>query len=78
MLNCVSPNEKKSMEVTASAVKRNGQTASGAMRAAVLVAPERIEVRSMARPAPAPGEVRVRLEGCGVCASNLPLWEGRS
>jgi threonine dehydrogenase-like Zn-dependent dehydrogenase len=21
--------------------------------------------------------VRVRLEGCGVCASNLPVWEGR-
>jgi threonine dehydrogenase-like Zn-dependent dehydrogenase len=26
---------------------------------------------------PAAGEVRVRLEGCGVCASNLPVWEGR-
>lgn len=22
-------------------------------------------------------QVRVRLEGCGVCASNLPLWQGR-
>ena len=27
-------------------------------------------------PEPGPGEVRVRLEGCGVCASNLPPWEG--
>lgn len=27
--------------------------------------------------APGPGEVRVRLEGCGVCGSNLPVWEGR-
>lgn len=26
---------------------------------------------------PGPGEVRVRLEGCGVCGSNLPVWEGR-
>jgi threonine dehydrogenase-like Zn-dependent dehydrogenase len=26
---------------------------------------------------PGAGEVRVRLEGCGVCASNLPVWEGR-
>lgn len=26
---------------------------------------------------PDAGEVRVRLEGCGVCASNLPVWEGR-
>jgi NADPH2:quinone reductase len=26
-----------------------------------------------------PGEdqVRVRLEGCGICASNLPVWEGK-
>src|SRR5215216_1902755 len=26
---------------------------------------------------PAAGEVRVRIEGCGVCASNLPVWEGK-
>jgi threonine dehydrogenase-like Zn-dependent dehydrogenase len=26
---------------------------------------------------PADDQVRVRLEGCGVCASNLPVWEGR-
>jgi threonine dehydrogenase-like Zn-dependent dehydrogenase len=28
-------------------------------------------------PAVGPQEVRVRLEGCGVCGSNLPVWEGR-
>lgn len=33
---------------------------------------EHVEVRSPGR-----GEVRVRLEGCGVCGSNLPAWEGR-
>ena len=26
---------------------------------------------------PGPGQVRVALEGCGVCGSNLPVWEGR-
>ena len=26
---------------------------------------------------PDAGEVLVRLHGCGVCASNLPVWEGR-
>ncbi|MGQ0562685.1 MAG: MDR/zinc-dependent alcohol dehydrogenase-like family protein [Gemmatimonadota bacterium] len=26
---------------------------------------------------PAAREVRIRLEGCGVCGSNLPVWEGR-
>ncbi len=47
------------------------------MRAAVLEAPGRMVVREVARPSPGPGQVRVRLEGCGVCASNLPPWEGR-
>jgi len=28
-------------------------------------------------PDPAPGEVRVHLEGAGICASELPVWEGR-
>jgi threonine dehydrogenase-like Zn-dependent dehydrogenase len=26
---------------------------------------------------PGPGQVRVRIEGCGVCGSSLPVWEGR-
>ncbi len=28
-------------------------------------------------PDPGPRQVRVRLEGAGICASELPLWEGR-
>ena len=47
------------------------------MRAAVIVAPGQIELRAMPMPMPGPGQVRVRLEGCGVCASNVPVWEGR-
>jgi threonine dehydrogenase-like Zn-dependent dehydrogenase len=47
------------------------------MQAAVLIAPETIEIQTVDRPAPAPGEVLVRLESCGVCSSNLPPWEGR-
>ena len=31
----------------------------------------------MPRPEVAPGQVRVAIEGCGVCGSNLPVWEGR-
>jgi threonine dehydrogenase-like Zn-dependent dehydrogenase len=47
------------------------------MRAAVIAASRSMEVVSTSTPSPAPGEVRVRLEGCGICASNLPVWEGR-
>src|SRR5438045_8519955 len=46
------------------------------MRAAVLPAPGRVEVREVALPQPDRGQVRIRLEGCGVCASNLGPWAG--
>lgn len=45
--------------------------------AAVLVAPGRFEFHRLPLPEPAAGRARVRLEGCGVCASSLPVWEGR-
>jgi threonine dehydrogenase-like Zn-dependent dehydrogenase len=47
------------------------------MQAAVLAAPERFETVVADRPEPGPGEVRVRLEGCGVCASNIEPWQGQ-
>lgn len=46
------------------------------MRAAVVTGPGDLHVEVVARPTPGPGEVRVRLEGCGVCASNLTPWAG--
>jgi threonine dehydrogenase-like Zn-dependent dehydrogenase len=51
--------------------------AAGTMRAAVLAAPGRIELAEVARPEPGAGQLRVRLEGSGVCGSNLPPFEGR-
>lgn len=50
---------------------------TGTMRAATVVAPGQIEVQTVPVPEPSAGQVRVRLEGCGVCASNIPPWEGR-
>jgi threonine dehydrogenase-like Zn-dependent dehydrogenase len=47
------------------------------MKSAVLSAPRQIEVRDIPLPELAAGEVLVRLRGCGVCASNLPVFEGR-
>ena len=44
--------------------------------AAVLTGPGRVEVRDAPLPQPGPGQVRLRLEGCGVCASNLGPWAG--
>ena len=46
-------------------------------RAAVISAPGEIDLRELEFGEPAAGEVRVQIEGCGVCASNLPLWEGK-
>jgi threonine dehydrogenase-like Zn-dependent dehydrogenase len=46
------------------------------MKAAVLAGPRRFRIEEVALPEPGPGEVRVRLEGCGVCASNVTPWEG--
>jgi threonine dehydrogenase-like Zn-dependent dehydrogenase len=49
---------------------------SDTMQAAVLTGPHQLAVHTVARPQPGNGEVRIRLEGCGVCASNLTPWEG--
>jgi threonine dehydrogenase-like Zn-dependent dehydrogenase len=46
-------------------------------RAASLQAPARTEMVSIDVPPVNDGQVRVRLQGCGVCASSLPVWEGR-
>jgi threonine dehydrogenase-like Zn-dependent dehydrogenase len=47
------------------------------MLAAVIAAASKAEVRAMPKPEIGPLGVRVRLEGCGVCHSNIPVWEGR-
>ena len=51
-------------------------SASGRMRAAVVTGPGRVALQDVPVPQPGPGQIRVRLEGCGVCASNLTPWEG--
>ena len=46
-------------------------------RAAVITRPGRIETKDTLFRVPLAGEVRVQLEGCGVCASNIPVWQGQ-
>jgi threonine dehydrogenase-like Zn-dependent dehydrogenase len=46
------------------------------MTAAVVTGPGTIRLDELPLPQPASREVRIRLEGCGVCASNLTPWSG--
>ena len=48
------------------------------MRAGVIASPRGATLASVERPEPGPGQVLLALEGSGVCASSIPVWEGRS
>jgi threonine dehydrogenase-like Zn-dependent dehydrogenase len=61
--------------VTSAATNAGART--GDMRAAVIAEPRRARVSPAPKRAPGDGEVRVRIEGCGVCGSNLPVWCGQ-
>jgi threonine dehydrogenase-like Zn-dependent dehydrogenase len=47
------------------------------MQAAVITAPGKIEMQTAEIPEPEADEVRIHMEGCGLCASNIPPWQGR-
>jgi len=51
-------------------------TATGTMKAARLTGPGELRFEDVPLPEPGAGQVRIRLEGCGVCASNLTPWGG--
>ncbi|MDB5472946.1 MAG: Zn-dependent alcohol dehydrogenase GroES-like protein [Devosia sp.] len=46
------------------------------MQAAVVTGPGVVAIEHHSLPVPQAGQVRIRLEGCGVCASNLGPWAG--
>jgi threonine dehydrogenase-like Zn-dependent dehydrogenase len=48
------------------------------MLAAVVTAPGEARLEQRPRPEPAPGELLIRVQGCGICASSIPLWQGRA
>lgn len=48
------------------------------MRAAVLVGPNRIEVRRVPRPEPAAHEVRVAVRAVGLCGTDLHIYAGHA
>lgn len=47
------------------------------MIAAVLTKPKTIEVQHVQFPQIKDDEVKIKVQGCGICASSIPLWEGR-
>lgn len=51
-------------------------TPAKTMRVAVVAAPGEARIEHVPLPEPGPGQVRLKLEGCGVCASNLTPWAG--
>ncbi len=53
------------------------QTRTSTMRAASVGAPRTACTLTAEIPEPGPDEVRIRLQGSGVCASSVPVWEGR-
>ncbi|CAD7044837.1 L-iditol 2-dehydrogenase [Pseudorhizobium endolithicum] len=46
------------------------------MNAAIITGPGKMTVAAGPLPQPGYGQVRIKLEGCGVCASNLAPWAG--
>jgi threonine dehydrogenase-like Zn-dependent dehydrogenase len=47
------------------------------MRALQLLGPKLAEIVDVPTPTPSANQVLVRLEGCGLCGSNLSPWQGR-
>ncbi len=70
-------NEQISNESSAIFAPVDASISSATMRAAVVIEPGRIEIQTVPKPEPEARQARIQLEGCGVCASNLPPWEGK-
>ncbi len=47
------------------------------MKAAVITSPRNIEFQNVPVPVPGNRQVLIRIEGCGICGSDLPVWQGR-
>src|SRR3569832_356691 len=47
------------------------------MQACVIASPGQASLTEVPIPEPREGQVLLRLEGSGVCASSVPLWQGR-
>lgn len=48
------------------------------MKAAFFAGPNRVEVREVAEPRPAAGDILVEVRGCGICGSDLHFFHGET
>ncbi|MGQ9425444.1 MDR/zinc-dependent alcohol dehydrogenase-like family protein [Gilvimarinus sp. F26214L] len=60
--------------------EHHGHTQSAAthQHSAVLSAPQHYDIQTLPSPLCGDDEVIVQVEGCGLCASSIPVWEGRA
>jgi len=63
---------------TAASERGRAGAGTATMEAMRLVEPGRFERAEVERPSPGPREALVRIEGCGVCGSNLDPWLGQA
>jgi len=47
------------------------------MIAATITKPKTVELQTVQLPQIKEDEVKIKVQGCGICASSIPLWEGR-
>jgi NADPH2:quinone reductase len=46
------------------------------MKAAIFVGPRQVEIQKVPLPQPGAGQVRIQMEGSGICGSNVCPWQG--
>lgn len=56
---------------------KTNNTITRTMKAAVCEAPGKYIIKNYPVPTPDENQILVHLKGCGICSSNLPVWEGR-
>lgn len=57
--------------------KHQTVSSTDVMQTVVITSPRKFELKQCPIPEPEQDEVRIKITGCGICASNIPVWEGR-
>lgn len=50
-------------------------TGQDTMKAGVLTGPKQIEIKEVPMPQMAPGMLKIRVNACGVCGSDIHMWK---